>query len=181
MVKGWTDPDFSREVTVTVDKVTATFTVEIIAAHERSYRDSVRGEVTDAYPSLRVTTYRTYDDSAEVIIRKRGYRVDEAYSAGVAGYPDGWQSGTAYGRGFRNDNDVMVEYQTATRKQLQALATAARDAFIAEQPGWERRSLLRLINDKVRRELSEISDLHRRIAQHEARLAELRAEESKLA
>lgn len=180
MTNPYTHPDYTRDVTVTDGKVSATFHVEIVSAHEDRFHDSVRGSVTDFLPTLRVTTHDTYDDAGEIIIRKRAYSVDRTYSLNERqksyGYPDGWARGKGYERGIRNDIGGALDYGTATREQLEKLAEAARDTFVADNPQWAKRSLARGLLARIDREQSEIDSRTRQISEHAAHIAYLRAE-----
>lgn len=167
----WTDPTYTKSVTVSDGKISATFFVEIIAAEDYSRHDMSRGNVTEAVPGLRVTTHKTYDDAGEIIIRKRSYSVDEVFQPTTYDGVPAWRTSLRdhYTRGVRNENGATLEYDSATRKQLDKLAGMARDAFITNNQNWQVQSLRRGLLAKIRREESEAANYARQVAEHESK------------
>lgn len=181
-MESYTNPEYTKDVAVTVGKVSATFKVEVLAAEE--YKQ--HGRQPELKPTLRITTHRTHDDADAVIIRKRAYTMDVVQQP-EPGYdyrlnkPTGttvWRSSARdhHDRGVRNDAGAMVEYSTATRKQLDELAAAARDRFIAENPGWELASRERRLLALIKRAEGQAEGARREAAKHDEDAAKLRAE-----
>lgn len=173
----WTTPEYTQRVTVTVGKIEAAFSVEILTADEDRYHDSERGNVVAFRPALRVTTHTSYDEAEAITIRKRPYTVDRVYVQSARGdYPWHWASRDHYDRGIRNDNNASLDHSSATRKQLEELAEAARDAFIVANPDWTLRSRQRRKLTDIGREEREAKNLRRTADEHDAKAAKLREE-----
>lgn len=165
----YTDAEYTTDVTVTVGKVTATFHVEILPAipeHRMRAEDMEPGPlVASLIPMLRITTWDTYDDSGPpVVIRKREYTVDDVYQF-VNYRPDYlWQRDARhYGsKGYQNGTGGDVPWRTPTRDLLEELMEAARDSFVADNPGWTARSVARKILRQISDAKDDATDLRRK-------------------
>jgi hypothetical protein len=177
-VNSYTNPEYTTDVQVSVGSVTATFHVEILAAIPERDRGGYRpDELTAKHakaltPTLRITTMDTYDECARpVVIRKRDYTVDVVRMFADYGAVQRWESDHQFygARGLRNDRGGSVEYRTATHNQLDELVGAARDAFVADNPDWAKRSVARALLKAAGRARSEAAELRTKADAHETR------------
>jgi hypothetical protein len=156
--------------------------VEIMPAVEKFWHDSVRGNVSEVFPALRVTTYtsRARDNSAGVKYRGRTYHVDRVHVlAPGRGYgPDGWTYDTSeyYTKGLLNDSGSSVDWKSPMRERVSNFAEAVRDAYIADHPQWARDSLAMRLQGLIRREVENAASRRAEAAQCDARADKLRAE-----
>lgn len=176
-MSGWTHPDYTTRVVVPNGKTEAVLFVEIEGAKEDTefIGDSFERRPV-LRPRLRITSYADRNKPEPITIRARDYTLDEVrIFYGAVAYA--WQyDGSAYTLGRRNDNDLPVAYDTATAKQLDALAVAAREAFIADNPGWELRSKQRLFAERINRARSEAARCRAEADEHDAKAVRLTEE-----
>lgn len=176
-MESYTNPEYTTDVAVTVGKVSATFKVEVLAGEE--HRDGAGVEIL---PALRVTTHLATDNAYVIMIRKRGYTVDTTFVPAPMYGPGGertgvwWKSSKHHDYGVRTASGDMVENSTATRKQLNELAAAARDAYMAAHPGWELVSRQRRLGKLISRARGLAEDARRMAAEHDDEAAKLQAE-----
>lgn len=161
--RSYTDPDFSESVSVSDGKLSATFTVEVLGAIEREeyvFRGSA-ARVMVPRPTLRITNHSSYDDFTPLVIRKRPYSVDVVmYLERYEGVSRWSSDHNVYGsRGVRDDRGGRVGYTSATDKAIDGLVERARDAFVAANPEWETRSLIRRLERLIERANLKASDL----------------------
>lgn len=180
---GWVNVDYAHKVAVSVGTVSAILTVEVLAAiPDEVWDDSAYARKRPVVlPALRVTNLRTYDEVGDpIIIRKRGYSVDEVFK--VTDHGPWSTDGRHYGsQGPRNDTGAKVDHGTATRKLLDQLAEAARDQFVAENPQWQVTSRLRRLDTDITHALGDAEKLRAEQWKAEERVTRLRAERDLLA
>lgn len=173
----WTDPNYTTRVVVPNGKTEAVLFVEIESAKEDT---EFVGDTFERRPvlrpRLRITSYAERYKPETITIRAREYTIDSVrIYHGAVDYA--WQhDGSAYSLGRRNDNDATVAYDSATARQLDALENAARDAFVADNPGWELRSRQRLFRNRIAREESEAARCRKEAAEHDAKAAQFAVE-----
>jgi hypothetical protein len=154
--------------------------VEVVAAVEKEWHESGFGRMRQAFPALRVTTYTdTARESSEgVKDRGRVYHVDNVHVFGEAGGVGGWtyDSRDYYTKGLRNASGASVDWKSPMRSKLYALTEAVRDAWVADNPDWARRSLSLRLEWQIRNEEREAAGKRREAEEHDARAGKLRAE-----
>lgn len=169
---GLTKPENSTEITVSVGKIQdAKITVEILPAIHDPSHGFDRIEVFK--PALRITNRKSWDEvDNPITVRGRDYSVDRV----IIQWPTGvWQNDShVYGsRGLRNDNDVQVEWRTATHDRLTEVVTAARDLFLLSHPDYAERSKRLWYDDQIRRAEQEADELRARADKLTTEAAEL--------
>ncbi len=167
----YTQPENSTEISVSVGKISAVLTVEILPTVEQDTYGPDRQHVW--MPTLRITNRKSYDEVADpIVIRGRDYSVDQV----ICQWPNGtWQNDTrVYGsRGMRNDNNVQVEWRTATHDRLTEVVTAARDLFILSHPDYAARSKRLWFDHKINGSEQKADELRKQADKLMAEAAEL--------
>lgn len=120
--------------------------VRVVSAVEESWHDSERGNVSEVFPVLIVSTYpfdrgaRRDEKGTGVKYRGRTYHVEESQKPTRfrSESRDGWISDhkTYYTRGMSSEAGNPVDWKSPMRDRLRELVAAARDAYVAENPEW---------------------------------------------